>query len=86
MMRRRALIQDIGLPNILLGSRAVPELIQHEAQAPALAAAVRRWLDDAASISRVQEQFSGLHQDLRLGAAQRIADILDSELAGAGRR
>ncbi|MFM8630925.1 MAG: lipid-A-disaccharide synthase [Betaproteobacteria bacterium] len=86
MMRRRALIQDIGLPNILLGSRAVPELIQQEAQAPALAAAVRRWLDDAASSSRVREQFAGLHQDLRLGAAQRIADILDSELAGAGRR
>lgn len=86
MMRRRALIQDIGLPNILLGSRAVPELIQQEAQAPALAAAVRRWLDDAASTSRVREQFAGLHQDLRLGAAQRIADILDSELAGAGRR
>ena len=86
MMRRRALIQDIGLPNILLGSRAVPELIQQHAQAPALAAAVRRWLDDAASISRIREQFAGLHQDLRLGAAQRIADILDSELAGAGRR
>ncbi len=86
MMRRRALIQDIGLPNILLGSRVVPELIQHEANASALVAAVRRWLDDAASISRVSEKFVGLHQSLRLGAAQRIADILDSELTDASRR
>ena len=86
MMRRRALIQDIGLPNILLGSRVVPELIQHEANASALVAAVRRWLDDAASISRVSEQFAGLHQSLRLGAAQRIADVLDSELTDASRR
>jgi len=86
MMRRRALIQDIGLPNILLGSRVVPELIQGQAQAHALAAAVREWLDHPADAERVREQFAELHHDLRRGAAQQIADILLSELGHAGGR
>ena len=86
MMRRRALIQDIGLPNILLGGRVVPELIQGQAQAHALAAAVREWLDHPADAERVREQFAELHHDLRRGAAQQIADILLSELGHAGGR
>jgi lipid-A-disaccharide synthase len=86
MMRRRALIQDIGLPNILLGSRVVPELIQSQAEAHALAAAVREWLDHPADAERVRERFTELHHDLRRGAAQQIADILLSELEHAGGR
>lgn len=86
MMRRRALIHDIGLPNILLGSRVVPELIQSQAQAHALAAAVREWLDHPADAERVRQRFTGLHHDLRRGAAQQIADILLSELEHAGGR
>ena len=86
MMRRKALIRQIGLPNILLGRTVVPEIIQEQFQPDELVSAVRGWLNDPLASRSVHEQFMELHQQLRLGAAQRIADILDSELAGAGRR
>ena len=37
LMKRRALISNIGLPNILLGQRVVPELVQSQATAETLA-------------------------------------------------
>lgn len=86
LMRRRALIQDIGLPNILLGRRVVPELIQQEASPERLANAVRSWLADAAGSARLSAQFQQLHERLRLNAASRIAEILQWELTHAGGR
>lgn len=80
MMKRRALIQDIGLPNILLGRRAVPELIQEQVTAENLTRAVLGWLDQPARAAELAEVFSGLHHQLRQNAAQKIADILTDEL------
>lgn len=86
LMRRRALIQDIGLPNILMGRRVVPELVQQEANPERLAHAVRGWLSDATATASLTAQFQELHQRLRLNAAERIAEILEWELTHAGRR
>ena len=85
LMRRKALIQDIGLPNILMGKRVVPELIQQEANPRALAAAVQAWLHNPSASASLAEQFHELHARLRLNAATRIAEILDWELTHAGR-
>jgi lipid-A-disaccharide synthase len=86
MMRRRALIKDIGLPNILLGERVVPELTQGAATAQGLEAAVLHWLDHPAQAAEMVERFHGLHETLRLGAAQRIAQILSDEFDALARR
>ena len=86
LMRRKALIKDIGLPNILMGKRVVPELIQQEANPEQLAAAVRAWLDDVSASASLTAEFQELHERLRLNAAARIAEILDWELTHAGRR
>lgn len=86
MMRRRALIKDIGLPNILLGERVVPELTQGTATAQGLEAAVLHWLDHPAQAAEMVERFHGLHETLRLGAAQRIAQILSDEFDALARR
>ena len=86
MMRRKAVIKDIGLPNILLGRRIVPEITQEQFNCQTLVSAVRNWLTDPAAYRSIHEQFTELHHQLRLDAASRIADILDSELAHASRR
>jgi lipid-A-disaccharide synthase len=83
LMKRRALIRDIGLPNILLGHRAVPELIQNDVTADNLCREVLQWCDAPARVAELAEEFSRLHVQLRQGAAQRIADILSSELSRA---
>jgi lipid-A-disaccharide synthase len=82
LMRRKALIHDIGLPNILLGERVVPELIQEQVTPLALAQAVRHWLDHPKACQQVTDRFHALHDTLRQDAAVRVADILHAELAG----
>ncbi len=86
LMRRRALINDIGLPNILLGERVVPELVQTEATPERMAAAVMDWLDNPQNVARVTGRFHELHDQLRRDAPQRIAEILQTELSHASRR
>jgi len=85
LMKRRAVISMIGLPNILLKEQVVPEFIQDQCNAKALEDSVLAWLDQPQKSAALIERFSGLHQSLRLGAAHRIADILASELDHAYR-
>ena len=80
LMKRKALIQDIGLPNILLKSRVAPEFIQDECSAPILASEILKLLDDPQLMSQMAERFAELHQSLRQGAAERISDCLLQEL------
>ena len=79
LMKRRALISDIGLPNILLGERVVPELVQERANANELTKAVRQWLDHPARCSEVVERFTQLHEQLRCNAALRIAEMIHDD-------
>ena len=85
LMKRRAVISMIGLPNILLKEQVVPEFIQDQCTAIALEDSVLAWLDQPQKSAALIERFSGLHQSLRQGAAHRIADILASELDHAYR-
>ena len=85
LMKRRAVISMIGLPNILLKEQVVPEFIQDQCNAKALEDSVLDWLDQPQKSAALIERFSGLHQSLRQGAAHRIADILASELDHAYR-
>jgi len=85
LMKRRAVISTIGLPNILLREQVVPEFIQEQCTARNLENSVLAWLDQPQKSAALFERFSGLHQTLRQGAAHRIADILASELNDAYR-
>jgi len=85
LMKRRAVLSMIGLPNILLKEQVVPEFIQDQCNAKALEDSVLAWLDQPQKSAALIERFSGLHQSLRQGAAHRIADILASELDHAYR-
>jgi lipid-A-disaccharide synthase len=59
----------IGLPNILCGEFAVPELLQQAANPEALAAALLEWLEAPARMAAVQEKFKALHLQLRRDTA-----------------
>jgi lipid-A-disaccharide synthase len=80
LMKRRALITDIGLPNILLGRRLVEEIIQDEMTESRLAASVRKLLDHPEQSRAMIEAFHELHEQLRCGAAERIAALVSEEL------
>ncbi len=86
LMKRRALISEIGLPNILLRRRVVEEIIQEEMTESRLAESVRQLLDHPEKSRPMIDAFYGLHEQLRCGAAERIAALVSEELDGADHR
>ncbi len=66
----------VGLPNILCREFVVPELLQDDCRAEALAAAVSRWLDDEAGAVRLAARFEGLHHGLRRDTARSATDAI----------
>lgn len=64
IMRRQKLQPWVGLPNILCQDFVVPELLQDEATAPAMAHAVLDWLSSPERVRMVQKRFKALHQEL----------------------
>jgi lipid-A-disaccharide synthase len=61
----KRLLPWVGLPNILCNEALVPEFLQEQVQPQALAEATLAWLDDPASVTRLQQRFAHLHQQLR---------------------
>jgi lipid-A-disaccharide synthase len=82
MMKRMKYQPWVGLPNILLGDFAVPELLQGDATPERLAHAALAWLDDAPRSEALRLRFEGLHHELRRNTAQAATDAIEKVLAG----
>jgi lipid-A-disaccharide synthase len=81
LMRRKQLQPWVGLPNILLRDRVVPELLQDEASPEKLAAATLAWLEQPARAHALARRFTQLHFDLRRNTAQAATHALEKILA-----
>jgi lipid-A-disaccharide synthase len=82
MMKRMKYQPWVGLPNILLGDFAVPELLQGDATPERLAHAALAWLDDAPRCDALRLRFEGLHRELRRNTAVAATDAIEKVLAG----
>lgn len=80
IMRRKHLQPWIGLPNILCGAFAVPELVQHAMTPQALSQAVLDWLDAPEKIKALEQRFTTLHHTLRRDTAQLATDAIEQVL------
>jgi lipid-A-disaccharide synthase len=76
IMKRMRLQPWVGLPNILCREFIVPELLQHEATPPALAAAVVQWLDAPARRDALAARFLEIHHLLRRDTARTATDAI----------
>jgi lipid-A-disaccharide synthase len=83
LMRKKALLPWIGLPNILARDFVVPERVQEAATPGNLAADALAWLDDAPRRQAVVETFRTMHLSLRQDASARIAEALKPYLVAA---
>lgn len=85
LMRRKQLQPWVGLPNILLGEMAVPELLQEAATPQALAQAVAGWLASAAARDArwqaLQQRFHTLHLSLQADTAQVASHAIQTLVA-----
>jgi lipid-A-disaccharide synthase len=80
----------VGLPNILAGESLVPELLQEQATAAALAARLQDVLGNAGRQAELAERFTRLHESLRrdtpaLAADAIVQTIAQVRAAGRGR-
>ena len=80
MMKRMRYQPWVGLPNILLGDFAVPELLQGDATPQRLADATLQWLDDPAAAKHLHARFDALHLQLRRNTAQAATDAIQAIL------
>ncbi|MEW5968194.1 MAG: lipid-A-disaccharide synthase [Pseudomonadota bacterium] len=83
LMRKKALLPWIGLPNILARDFVVPERVQEDATPENLAADALAWLADAPRREALAGRFRAMHASLRQNAAARIAEALAPYLEGA---
>ncbi len=80
LMRKKALLPWIGLPNILARDFVVPERVQEAATPENLAHDALAWLDDAPRRERLAGIFRDMHRHLRQNAAARIAEAVSPYL------
>ena len=83
LMRKKALLPWIGLPNILARDFVVPERVQEDATPENLANDALAWLDDAPRRESAIETFRIMHLSLRQNASARIAEAVQPYLEGA---
>ncbi len=76
LMKRMGYLPYVGLPNILCSDWVVPEYLQDAATAPALGSALLSQLDDPNQTKQIIERFSRLQQELAVGCAGRVADVI----------
>ncbi len=80
IMRRKRLQPWVGLPNILCQDFVVPELLQEQANARAMADAVGQWLDNPQRVARLYHQFEALHHQLRRDTSTIATDVIEALL------
>ncbi len=76
LMMRKALLPYVGLPNILAGEFIVPELLQEHATPENLEQALVNWLDHKVARKRLLARYEAIHEELRCGSDERIAQAL----------
>ncbi|ANI99127.1 lipid-A-disaccharide synthase [Polynucleobacter wuianus] len=80
IMKRQGYLPYVGLPNILCGEFVVPELLQDDATAEKLSAAILDWLNNPEKVAKLKERFSQMHETLRrptgLLVAQAVAQTI----------
>lgn len=79
LLSRLVLTPCIGLPNILAGERLVPELLQQNLTAPALALEAEKLLrDGAAQVDALAPQIAAMQRDFDSAVAEALRALLES--------
>jgi lipid-A-disaccharide synthase len=82
LMKPKARLPWIGLPNILCNETVVPELVQSQANPESLARAVLDWLEAPDRMAAVAGRFGALHELLARDTAQIATDAIEKTLEG----
>ena len=76
IMKRKAYLPYVGLPNILAGKFVVPEFLQDDATPENLAQAVVNLLNDKGIRDRLENHFMAMHLELKQGTAGKAVEAI----------
>ena len=76
LMKRKAYLPYVGLPNILAGEWLVPELLQDDATPENLSRAMGNWIRHHDAASALRARFAGIHAQLAVNNSDRVRDAL----------
>ncbi len=76
IMRRLVRVPYVSQPNLLVGRRLVPELLQEQVSGAALGEALLGELHDPGRLLEMQREFRRVHEVLRRGGAERAASAI----------
>lgn len=76
LMKKKAYLPYVGLPNILAGEWLVPELLQDDATPDNLARALGNWLTHKDAAQRLRDRFADIHASLAVNNMARVRDAL----------
>ncbi len=76
ILKRMRLSKHIGLPNILVNERLVPELIQDDATPENITNALFNMLNDSVFLLNLKRKFNKLHQVLKQNAGEQAANVI----------
>ena len=65
-----------SLPNLLAGEELVPEVLQNDVRPEMLGPLVLERLQDSMQRQQLEQRFTSIHQQLKLNASERAADVL----------
>ena len=84
LMKRKAYLPYVGLPNILAGEWLVPELLQDDATPANLARAMGNWLRHPDAALALRARFADIHAQLAVNNGDRVREALRPFLLRAG--
>ncbi len=76
MMKRKAYLPYVGLPNVLAGKFVVPELLQDDATPENLAQALLNAVNNKEAVADLEDIFARMHATLKQDAAYRAAQAV----------
>lgn len=76
LMRRKAYLPYVGLPNVMAGRFVVPELLQEDATPENIAQAMLNLLQDDQVQAGLWNEFASIHQELRQNTAERACEAV----------
>ena len=81
LMKRKAYLPYVGLPNILAGEWLVPEILQEDATPENLARALGNWLHHPDAANALRTRFATIHAQLAVNNNHRVCVALRPFLA-----
>ncbi|MFN8755894.1 MAG: lipid-A-disaccharide synthase [Burkholderiales bacterium] len=84
MMKKKAYLPYVGLPNILAGEWLVPELLQDDATPQNLAQALANWITHRDAAAQLQSRFAEMHASLAVDNAARVLAALRPFIEAGG--